>query len=1562
MKKRVIAMLLVLAMAIGLSAQMVTAATPATYDVGYAKVDINPYAELASKSIEDFETFVPTNGADLLALPIGGGTATFKKVGEDLWTVEESSVNGKIDDNGDGKVDANDGLFATCIAVTDEKGNTVLMYGVDLLAAFDVIAPDVRMALLEEFADEGISADRIIINGSHTHTGPGMNLNYESIYETKFEFTPDYLAYKEWLIFQLIKAARVALADRAAATMYKGTIDASESEAAKNDIGDTLNTLRTSDKVTVLKANRYGADHKVYNFVRHYKLTAVETDNTESPYSPKAGGKTLTYYAGNNFNGDWKTGTAEKSYFAIDITNADGTTTKYMITGSEPVSETDDKMHILEFRFENEEKDPIALVNFRGHLPNLSSLKVMSSSSVNSLRYVLEENGYRASFMQGAAGNINSTTKEPEGLWMSYPTLEAVDENNSAAKNDTTHDNEKHNIHGTELAELALELLKDNEKMVQVNTDGGEIRSVQQTYQSTRKRISKVEYDAALEYIRRVDAKELGITDAMLYTDSTTGEQCAISSYFHASSIKNSYAKNGTAGEIVDLGAIIIGDGFALVSAAGELFDRYSKTGNLEENMWDDLVNEETYGTPFVAGYTGNDGYFGSYASFDLNREQVEEDGNISLAVGTYETLTNSYAQGIGEALIDQMDIMLDFLENSKTAAKEDACAHCDETVTWNAITQGGIDVSSVVQAGHYYLAEDITVPAGSVAPSSDACIDLNGYTMTVKNGFTVSSNASLSIVDSSAQNTGCVTGMEAPQEGGVFSVGATGTLNLYSGTINYEGEPNAGQYANGGILCVEGHFNMYGGRVEGTDVNWAGGAIFVKNTSPTSAGVARISGGIITAGTAGALSSHCIANCGTVILSGNPTIASIKSWGSPDPDQRAVATGDMLTFDGKFTGSVNIGGSEFTVGNDVGNAINSADLTKADIQINDSYTNNLHVENGDIVVRARTNYAAKNTDGTTTYGDALTAFEAGAKPVLQKDVSADDSVTENLTLDLNGKTIDGAVTVAEGKTLQVTDSKTADFDTSDGIYGKIKIAGSSSDRIVGAEAAKETETTPETDVYLKIEKDGYMSFHAIDLNINAMPWKPESQGLYYKHTFKGDKEVREMVASYGVALSKVGAPTEEALLPTANETSMVIIDGAVAYTRFTGEFGTGSATSTLVTGIMKETNGYMTNQRNAAQLLYGRAYVRLTDGTILMGLTRERSLQQQVEGFDADWEKLDQKARNSLLRAYKNTSYNWVMKGWNLPNLKENPTLTEEEQDILRILAIGNSHTVDATSMLAAVFAAEMPEQKIMIGNMYRSGCSVGRHVTNAKLNKVDYTYYENENGEWSPSISITDNVSTLADGLLDQCWDVVVLHEMNTDAVMEALTYKKNYSNLQKHIAYVKANSLTTPKLLWNLSWANPTDADYLAQGDGVYSKWSSDYQTYSNGDYTTMLKNMMTNTDKYVINNESLNGEISGMAPTGTAIYYARNKLNLTDKDLYRDYTHMSDLGRLISAYVWYATITEQERIDDVNVDYIPAALCEQNTKAGFEVTQDMKEIIKEAVNYALQNPYGDLISAG
>lgn len=1493
MKKRIIALVVLMAMVIGMTSQMVSAAEAATYEVGYAKVDINP----------------EVNG-QWLRIPIAGGAETKSRLSE-----------GKADDTGDGKVDGNDGIFATCIAITDQNGKTVLLISCDIANAYTPFVEPARQQILEKFASYGLEADRILINASHTHSGPMLVAGWES----DTTFGDAYKTYKNYLVSQLVKAAGDALADRAPATMYQGSIDASDYYANENN----------------------GAE-RAYNTVRHYKITAVASNGAE-----------YSYVCGDNFNQHRSVGET----VTVDSVS-------YTVTKVESVTQADDTMQVVKFAFDNGNV-PIVLVNWRAHATiskgrgdvaesTFDAYKLISGDYVTSLRHTLEDENYRAAFFQGASGNINPGSKLEAGNWLT-----------------NADEQTKHVTYGTALAEVALACLRGN--MSQINEDGGEIRSTQQNYQSERKQVSEFEYMAGWLYKRaNAEGSQVYTADQLYYyvdtkgepqiyttgdvagtrkindgdtlTDENgvvkytrvSGETVIIASAFHAGAMTDGYPVNADPGMELELNAVTIGDDFSLVTAAGEPFDYYNNASS--QNMWNDV------GADFVLGYTNiGGGYLSSKETFAFNSDIS------TMANGSYETMCNNIGEGTGEAVVSKLDVMLDFLQNGEAAnTTGDVCEHCQKRVAWTELTANGeMAVSNVIRGGHYCLTGDVTLSGVDAMGGANICLQLNGHTLTLKKNFVIPYGTTLSIV-----GNGTVAGQEATGYGGVFNVKEGGTLNLYDATLRYTGEEGSAGVGTrddrtiqaGGILYVAGTFNMYGGLVKGTNVNGSGGAILV-----TATGVANIRGGEIRdkdtnqSFNAGSRSDDCIRNSGKVILSGDAKIDEIFIVDANE--STTFAWGERIVFDGKYTGAVNVKyATDGTyIGQDVGDYTAGTDITLADIKINGAYNYEYRLGDGIVKVEGKASFAAIDKEtGAYRYENTFSNLDnlsEGSCITLQKDVTTGLTINKNWNLELNGKTLN-SLTVGDGYTVQVSDYKTADYDVSDNVYGKIKnISGT----VVGAQA---TETS---DVYLPVTEADGTSYHAVGLNIDSMALNTEKQGMYFKHTFRGDAMVKNLVEYYGVALSLDGAPTVEALQAEASEQlgENVSKSGTVVYTGFPGsEFGNDrAATSTLVSGIMKDANGYLTNKRNAGMKIYGRAYIKLVGSdTYVLGVTRQRSLQDQMEGLDAKlWGSLSQGEKNEILKAYESTAYNQVMTEWEIPNIKD-PKQEQafEEQEILRILGVGNSHTVDATTLLYEVFAKEMPEQKVMIGNMYKSGCTVAEHISYYKNSTNIYSYFTNENGKWEEKTN-----TTLKTGLEAEVWDYVMLHEMNVSAI-----HTKTYTNtnLQTHINNVKRNTIGTPTLLWNLSWANPVDLTLLQSK--VDQSWIDCYEDYSGLNYTTMFSQMVAKTQKYVMTNTNL----SGMAPTGTAICYARNSytaegVDLTDKDLYRDYTHMTDFGRLISAYVWYATITEQDKITDVKVDVIPEALREESfrNQGDLTITEEMKDVIIESVNFALANPW-------
>ena len=98
-------------------------------------------------------------------------------------------------------------LYATCVAMADTTGNTVLMYAVDLIFV-DTKMAEKYVAQVSEAT--GIPASNIMASGSHTHSAPTPNGN-GTYWDTQF-----YPA--------MVQAAKDALADLAPAQILAGEI------------------------------------------------------------------------------------------------------------------------------------------------------------------------------------------------------------------------------------------------------------------------------------------------------------------------------------------------------------------------------------------------------------------------------------------------------------------------------------------------------------------------------------------------------------------------------------------------------------------------------------------------------------------------------------------------------------------------------------------------------------------------------------------------------------------------------------------------------------------------------------------------------------------------------------------------------------------------------------------------------------------------------------------------------------------------------------------------------------------------------------------------------------------------------------------------------------------------------------------------------------------------------------------------------------------------------------------------------------------------------------------
>ena len=963
------------------------------------------------------------------------------------------------------------------------------------------------------------------------------------------------------------------------------------------------------------------------------------------------------------------------------------------------------------------------------------------------------------------------------------------------------------------------------------------------------------------------------------------------------------------------------------------------------------LMNGTTGGTVYV------DSSFTGEAYMKVNGT-MSAGTAVATAGGTFTGELYCYNGSGFKTVVSGTDVNLAALDSGDRLKD---CAACNRMKKWDAYT-----TTAPTTAGqfHYYFTQNYTTSTAKQyvmnAANCTVCLDMNGKTYPTKGRalYIAGAGSRLNVMDLVGGGEINGSGGNNNPGGGTVSVGSgVGSFNLYSGTLSYTCNLTTSTFngtGRGGVIQSSAPVNVYGGKIQGGEVtvssynfsgiNGAGGAIYAS-------AALNIYGGEITAGSCPETGAGpCIYVAGTspkVFIANDAKVDDITFSGF---------NANQLTVSGAFTGKLNVtypASTTLAEKTIVGIAANDCDLKKADITCGDYF---IHAEDGKLILSSYSAGipAATGGVGYNTLQAAIDACVDG-KVELLNDTPETVSITKDITLQLNGSSV-GGVTVAEGATLYLMDSATDDFTVADGIYGKLSAV---TGNVEGAEG------------YLLLTESGKLSAHLVRLNIHTMTLRVDNTddkqepGLYYKSDFKADEKAAPQIATFGVALSVMQKPTAENLESDRVKYSV--------HDHFEGgaDGNLGHNSSTLLTGILKSANADKVNERNLNMPIYGRAYAKTADGQVLMGNLVERSLLQQLQAIDGIVPSLAEIQVTGVVKLYNKFD---ILENCQLPGIKE--AVETHEEGTLKVLLLGNSHGLDATNLLYEVFHNEAPEKKVVIAALYHGGCQVYQHKNYAQNNLVEYTYHKNDGSQPERAWVVKD--STVMDALEDEQWDIILMQQMNTQAGVES-NYK---ASDWKYVAdYLLNNQDHTPKLGFHVTWANPDDYELFLNDDAPYNiryistysdptSWRKNHEKYfptAEGTYSTdvMYKEVMRLTQKYLIDSTEFLGsdyfEDQYLMNSATPIHYALTVLGREQLDLYRDYTHMSDYGRLICAYQWYAQLMGLEEITEVNMDTIPTNLKHKNSKfpvltnGVYPVTQDMKEDLMESVNWALKNPW-------
>ena len=252
-------------------------------------------------------------------------------------------------------------------------------------------------------------------------------------------------------------------------------------------------------------------------------------------------------------------------------------------------------------------------------------------------------------------------------------------------------------------------------------------------------------------------------------------------------------------------------------------------------------------------------------------------------------------------------------------------------------------------------------------------------------------------------------------------------------------------------------------------------------------------------------------------------------------------------------------------------------------------------------------------------------------------------------------------------------------------------------------------------------------------------------------------------------------------------------------------------------------------------------------------------------------------------------------------------------QQKTVRILAIGNSFSQDAVEQYLHELA-EAEGISTIIGNMFIGGCSLERHVKNARDNAPAYAYRKigtdgkkREKGKMS-----------LEAVLADEDWDYVSLQQASPFSGM----YETYEASLPELIEYVKARLPKKTKLMLHQTWAYASTSRHSG-----FKNYNCNQLTMYQAIADAVKKAAKANKIKIVI-------------PSGTAIQNART--SFIGDHLNRDGYHLDvKVGRYTAACTWFERIFKHNVVGN---PYAPEGLDEAR-----------KAVAQKAAHAAVKHPY-------
>ena len=323
-------------------------------------------------------------------------------------------------------------------------------------------------------------------------------------------------------------------------------------------------------------------------------------------------------------------------------------------------------------------------------------------------------------------------------------------------------------------------------------------------------------------------------------------------------------------------------------------------------------------------------------------------------------------------------------------------------------------------------------------------------------------------------------------------------------------------------------------------------------------------------------------------------------------------------------------------------------------------------------------------------------------------------------------------------------------------------------------------------------------------------------------------------------------------------------------------------------------------------------------------------------------------------------------------------PALEPVEDDgIMKILFICHSLGTDASYMFPDVCRNEGMEN-LVFGRLYHSGCRMAEHVEYAKANAAQYSYDEYDISKdqcWQRAYAdgsffdlepggATDTyiedgtiAQTMQFGIQRHDWDLIMIQGASYECANVADSWYTSHGKriglrgfTQELMDYVLSQDIeprSVPQFGWNMIWSKPADRNVWTDNNKLMM------DTYFAGDENMLYTEMMR------VFQEELepNFDFAYIMPSGTVMQNLKTT-SLQSAQLYRDYGHATDFGRLAAAYGWYCTLTGTDisecKLPAMNFRVVLDKMLRLQ-QMDWELTEEQKALLVEAVGNAIKTPY-------